>query len=243
MKNFKITLEYDGTNFYGWQRQKDEKRFRTVQGEIEKVLHKIFCKKVSLTASGRTDAGVHAFGQIASFKVNTKIPEQNILRAINTYFPEDISAKKIEEMQVSFNARFSAKKKWYRYTIINKKLPSVFDRFYSAHYSYPLNIKLMKQAGNIIKGKHNFSAIALGGGKERKIYKLDIKKEDDFIYVDIIGNGFLYKMVRRIVGILIDVGRGKINIDDVKDLVSGKKIASEVQTAPAKGLALVRVYY
>lgn len=255
MRNFKITIEYDGTSYYGWQRQNDEKKMVTVQGVLEKALQRIFNKKISVTASGRTDTGVHAFGQAASFKVNsaparrggvnTKIPLQNILRALNTYLPEDIVVKEIKDAPLSFSARFSAKKKWYRYNILNDRLPSVFNRYYMVHYPYKLNVALMKQAGRIIKGRHDFSAIVLGDakGKIKEVYKLGIKKEGEFIYIDIVGNSFLYKMVRRIVGILIGVGRGKINIEDVKKLISGKKIDSEIQTAPAKGLALMRVYY
>lgn len=245
MRNFKITLEYDGTNYSGWQRQRDEKRFRTVQSEIEKVMHKIFCKKISATASGRTDAGVHALGQAASFKVNTKIPTSNILRGLNTYLPEDIVVKEIEEVPSRFSARFSAKKKWYRYSILNKKLPNVFSRYYAVHYPYRLNAGLMKQAGRIIEGRHDFSSIVLGGdkGKVKEIYKVDVKKKGNCIHIDVVGNGFLYKMVRRIVGVLIDVGRGKIKVEDVERLISGKKLDSEVQTAPAKGLALMKVYY
>lgn len=243
MKNFKLTIEYDGTNYFGWQIQKDDKRLPTIQGALEKSLYKIFHKRIPIIASGRTDTGVHAFGQCASFKVDTKIPVSNILRAINTYLPGDIIVKKIKEAPFSFNPRFGAKKKWYRYTIAVNL--SVFHRHYATFIPYGLNIRLMKQASGILKGKHDFSAIVPGDGKGkiRRIDRLDITKEGEFMYVDIIGNGFLYKMARRIVGILVDVGRKKISIENVKKLISGGKIRTEVQTAPAKGLTLMQVYY
>lgn len=246
MRNFKITLEYDGTNYCGWQHQKDSNRLPTIQNSIEQALRRIFNKKISITGSGRTDAGVHAFAQVASFKVNTNIPIKNIFKAVNTYLPEDIIIKEIEEVPLSFNARFSAKKKWYRYTILNNKINSVFNRFHVIHIPYILNVKLMQKAANIIKGKHDFSAIVLESNNEnktRQIYKLSVSKKRNYIIIDIIGNGFLYKMARRIVGILIDIGRGKMTIDDVKKIINATKVSCEIQTAPAKGLSLLKVCY
>lgn len=227
MRNFKITIEYDGTNYFGWQRQADIKNLPTVQGALEKAIQRLFGKKVSIVGSGRTDTGVHALGQAASFKVNTDIPAKNILRALNTYLPEDILVKDIKEVLLSFNARFNAKKKWYRYTILDKL--STFNRYYAVYYPYKFDIRLMKRAGRVMEG--------------RRVYKINISNNREFIYIDVIGKGFLYKMVRRIAGILTDVGRKKINIEDVKQLVSGKRIDREIQTAPAKGLMLMRVYY
>jgi len=245
MKNYKIIVEYDGTNFNGWQVQSNNKKLSTVQGELEKVFQKILCEKVHITGSGRTDAGVHAEGQCASFKSNTKIPLKNILQAVNTYLPEAIRIKKIATVPDSFNARFSAKKKWYRYIIQNKKIFSPLKRYYSTYHPYELNIQLMKKAANIIKGKNDFSGIVQTKeeNKIRNIYKLNITKKDDFIYIDVMGDGFLYKMVRRIVGILLNVGRGKIGIDDVKNIIFNKKTNIDIQTAPANGLFLMKVYY
>lgn len=210
MRNFKLTIEYDGTNYFGWQRQADDKRLPTIQGALEKTLKRLFNKKVSVTGSGRTDTGVHALGQVASFKVKTDIPAKNILRALNTYLPEDILVKDIKEVPLSFNARFNAKRKWYRYTIIQGH--SVFDRHYSAYCPYRLDLRLMRQAGKKME------------------HKINISKNGKFIHIDVIGKGFLYKMVRRIAGILINVGRGK-------------KIGPQIQTAPARGLMLMKVYY
>lgn len=227
MRNFKITIEYDGTNYFGWQRQKDDKRLPTIQSTLEMAAQRLFGKKVHIVGSGRTDAGVHALNQVASFKVDTDIPAKNILRALNTYLPEDILVKDIREVLLSFNARFNAKKKWYRYTVLDKL--STFNRYYAVYYPYKFDIRLMKMAGRIMEVE--------------RVYKINISNNREFIHIDVIGKGFLYKMVRRIVGILIDVGRKKINIEDVKQLVSGKRTDREAQTAPAKGLMLMRVYY
>lgn len=245
MRNFKIIIEYDGTNYNGWQRQKNDEKFPTVQGKIELALEKIFRKKISVAGSGRTDTGVHALAQAASFKTETKIPLYKILRAVNTYLPFDISVKEIKEMPLSFNARFNAKKKWYRYTIYNHRIRPVLDRNYVTHFPCPLDVKLMKKAANMIKGKRNFSTIALREKKEkiREICKLTVTRHKDYVYIDAIGSGFLYKMVRRIAGLLIDVGRKKINIEDVKKVISGRKIETEIKTASAKGLVLMKVFY
>ena len=245
MKSFKITIEYDGSKYCGWQRQKEKKRIYTVQGKIEACLYKIFNKNITITGSGRTDSGVHAKGQVASFKTDTKIPQSNILKALNSYLPDDIAIKDIKEVSLSFNARFSTKKKWYQYIILSKQIRSPLYNNFTAHVQHSLNIAAMKRAAKIIKGKHDFSGIVTvdNENKVREIYKLTVRKEKELIYIDVVGNGFLYKMVRRIAGILIDVGRGKIGLEDVRKLILGKQIDSEVQTAPAKGLTLMKVYY
>lgn len=207
MRNFKLTIEYDGTNYLGWQRQTNGD---TIQGKLENALQRLFNRKVSLAGSGRTDSGVHALGQVASFKTETDIPLKNILRALNTYLPEDIFIKDIKEVPLSFHARFSVKKKWYRYTIIRRH--SVFNRYYAVYYPYKLDIRLMKRAGRTLK------------------HTINISSNGDFIYIDVIGRGFLYKMVRKITGMLLNTGRGK-------------EIGQKGKTAPAKGLTLMKVYY
>jgi len=245
MKNFKLIVEYDGTSYCGWQRQREHKSYSTVQGELEKALERLFNKRVCAEGSGRTDTGVHAIGQVASFRVDTKIPATNILKALNTYLPYDIAIKEIKEVPPHFHARFSAKKKWYRYTILNRALRPIFDRQYVTHIPYALNVSLMKKAGKIFEGKHDFSTVALraGNNKVKEVHKVKIANSGDYIYIDIIGSGFLYKMARRITSVLIDVGRMATDWKDVKLLIVGKKIGKEVMTAPAGGLTLMKVYY
>ena len=245
MKNYKIIIEYDGTNYYGWQRQKDNGKMPTIQGTIENSLKRIFSKKVILTGSGRTDTGVHARGQTASFKVAAGIPPDGIQRALNTYLPDDILITNIAQVPLSFNARFSARKKKYRYTILNQELTAPFHRYYTAHWPYRLDLRLMKQAARLICGEHDFSAVVLNGSKNkvRRIYNIDIIRDKNLVHIDITGNGFLYRMVRRIAGILLGVGSGKIKIAEVKKLVSGIKTEINIQTAPATGLTLMEVIY
>ena len=245
MRTYKITVEYDGTNYNGWQVQKDEKNLATIQGELENVFQRILCKKIKITGSGRTDTGVHAKAQCASFKSDTKIPLWKIQKAVNTYLPEDIRVKAIKKVRDSFNARFSAEKKWYRYVILNQKVLSPINRYYSLHCPYKLDIKVMKKAAGILKGRHDFSGIVLTNDEDkvRNIYKLKVFEKNGFILIDIVGNGFLYKMARRITGVLLDAGRGKIGIDDVRGLLSRKKAKIDIQTAPAHGLTLMKVYY
>lgn len=245
MRNFKLTIEYDGTGYFGWQIQKPSQKISTVQGSIEESLKRVFGRRIPLIASGRTDTGVHALGQVANFKTETRLTLQEIQKALNVYLPKDIFIKKVEEVSLGFHARYGAKQKWYRYTILTANLPSVFQRYYAFYYPYPLNLIVMKKTAGLLKGKHDFSKIVKGrkNSSIREIYKLNIKKDGEFVYIDVIGNGFLYKMVRRLVGMLIDAGRNKISLGDVKGILSGNKSNISIQTVPANGLCLIRVNY
>lgn len=245
MKNIRLTIEYDGTSYFGWQIQKNKRKSPTIQGAIEIAIKRVFGHRIPLIASGRTDTGVHALGQIANFKVNTRLTQLEIQKALNRYLPEDILIKEVSEVPIEFHARYKARRKWYRYTILTSDLSSVFHRYCVFHYPYLLDLTLMKKASKLLKGKHDFSRIGCGRekGKVREIYSLDVKRDGNFIYIDVIGNGFLYKMVRRLVGILIDVGRGKISLEDVRRILSGDNSHFSVQTAPANGLTLMKVEY
>lgn len=245
MKNFKLTIEYDGTNYFGWQRQGSSKKFPTVQGAIEKCMRRIFKKNVSLIGSGRTDTGVHAQGQVANFKVDTRLTSLEIQKALNAYLPDDILIKEVVNVSSLFHARYGVKNKWYRYTILNSNLPSVLQRNYILNYPYNLDISIMKKASKYFRGKHDFSKIGCIRYKNsvREIYNLEVNKKGRFIYIDVTGNGFLYKMVRRIVGMLIDVGRGKIDILDIKKIFSNSNFNYSVQTVKACGLCLMKVEY
>lgn len=245
MRNFKLTIEYDGTNYFGWQIQKASQKISTVQGSIEKAIEHVFGHKIPLIASGRTDTGVHALGQIANFKIETRLTLQQIQKALGVYLPKDILIKKVTEVPLEFHARYGAKQKWYRYTILTSGLPSVFHRHYAFYYPYHLNLIQMKKTARLLKGKHDFSKVVRGrkNNSIREIYKLNIKKDGKFVYVDVIGSGFLYKMVRRLVGMLIDAGRDKISLKDIRGILSGNKSNISIQTVPANGLCLMRVNY
>lgn len=247
MKNFKLTIEYDGTNYFGWQRQKDgsKDKFPTVQNVIEQAIRNIFGKTVNLTGSGRTDTGVHALGQTANFKVRTKLKCQEVKKAINAHLPEDVIVREVEEIPAGFHARYDAKSKWYRYTIMVNKKPRVFERNYIFFCPYKLDLKLMKKAAEVIEGEHDFSAVCKKKDKNsiRNVYEFKVIKKNDKVFFDINGNGFLYKMVRRLVGLIIEIGRGKIDLKDLHDVFLAKNNRTAIQTVPAKGLCLMQVFY
>lgn len=251
MQNIKLTIEYCGTNFSGWQIQ--GKGERTVQQVITNVLEKILKEKVQLIGSGRTDQGVHAQGQIASFKTNSNLTPAVILRAINANLPDDIVIIRAVRAHKTFHAQYSAKNKTYCYTICNQKMKSVLQKKYSYFYPNTLDITAMRSASKILVGKHNFqsftatnSALKKAGIKKdtvRTIKKLSITKSKKFIKITIEANGFLYKMVRNIVGTLLEVGSGKISKPELKRILLSKNRQCAGPTAPAQGLCLLRVKY
>ena len=244
MRNIKLTIEYDGTNFNGWQKQEGK---RTVQGEIEIALQKVLKEQVSITGSGRTDAGVHALGQVANFKTNKTIKTNELLFAINTVLPHDIVVNNIEEVDDDFNARISAKKKHYRYVINNDTFPSALNYNREYHYKHFLDVESMKLAANDLKGKHDFKAFSKTGSSiettEREIYLLEINRFGTRVIVDIVGNGFLYNMVRIIVGTLIEIGDGKLDICTIKNMLETKQRNLGGRTVGPEGLYLVDVSY
>ncbi len=251
MKNFKITIEYDGTRFNGWQIQ--GQNCRTVQAEIERALEKITHKRVRVFASGRTDSGAHAKGQVAHFHATTRLDLPELLRALNGNLPDDVSIISIEEAKKNFHAQFDAKRKTYRYTLLNRIAPPCLERHFCLHIPYKLNIKKMREAALILKGRHDFRAFmasdpALGESiaekdTVRRIFRLDIRKKGDFILIDVESNGFLYKMVRNIVGTLLFVGSCKISPEHVRRVLRSKDRNLAGDTAPAHGLCLMDVVY
>lgn len=244
MRNLKLTIEYDGTNFSGWQKQKNR---RTVQEEIECALEKIIKEKVSVTGSGRTDAGVHALGQIANFTTEKTIKPEELLFGINTMLPVDIVVTNVEEVDCEFDARSSAKKKHYRYVINNSKFPSALNAYREYHFKYFLDVESMQLAAQDLIGKHDFKAFCAAGSSvkntEREIYILNINKLGNRVIIDIVGNGFLYNMVRIIVGTLLDVGTGKLDICVIKNMLDEKERTLGGRTVGPEGLYLVDVEY
>ena len=214
MRNFKITIEYDGSGFCGWQTQAQGER--TVQGELEAVLLKIFKQPVKVIASGRTDSGVHAQGQVVSFKADTRMKPLEIQRALNSLLPADIAVLEAKEVKSDFHAQYSVKEKTYRYTVLNRKYRSVFLRDRVYFYPYPLNIARMRKASKYLIGRHDFKSFQaydpLRAERQtvRTIKKIVIKKEGDLIHIDVTADGFLYKMVRNIAGTLLAIGSGQL---------------------------------
>ncbi|MCM8792253.1 MAG: tRNA pseudouridine(38-40) synthase TruA [Candidatus Omnitrophica bacterium] len=243
LRNIKLTIEYNGTHYHGWQTQLP--KLRTIQRTIEDKLKKILNEKIALIGSGRTDAGVHALAQIANFKTASSISLTKLQYALNSLLPPDIVIKKVEEVDLGFHSRFSAKSKVYRYIILNRSYPSAFlkDRVY--FYPYPLDINLMRKAAILLKGKHDFRCFQLKDKIERDsirtIKDIRIKKRGSFIYIEIEADGFLYGMARSIVGTLIEIGKGKAI--DTKRLLKMKDRSLGGPTVPASGLYLVKIKY
>lgn len=244
IKNYKAIVEYDGASFYGWQRLTNK---RTVQQEIEKILKKILYKKIKINGSGRTDALAHSTGQVINFKVDLKIPLIKLRDILNENLPVDIYIRKIECVDFDFHARYHAKYKKYRYKIYTHKDKKVMLNKYYYHFPYVLDVEKMRRASERITGIHDFrSFIAKSAHIEnsiREIKSIEIIEEDGFIDFIIIGNGFLYKMVRTIVGNLLTVGRGKIDLDAFDKIIDAGDIRKAKDTAPANGLYLEEVFY
>lgn len=247
IRNIRLTIEYDGTRFCGWQKQNARNRFRTIQEEIERSAERLFGKEIRLIGAGRTDSGVHAEAQIANFKVNSNLPLYNIKKGLNSYLPADIAIVSVEHADLHFHARFNAKSKLYRYTIVNRKVRSPLLKRYAALISFDLDIDAMRKAAKYFIGKKDFRSFQATDKKAtnpiRSIKRLDIVKDFHIIRIYIQADGFLYNMVRNIVGTLIDVGRGRIRPEAVKEILSKRHRPAAGQTAPAKGLCLLKVFY
>jgi len=244
MRNIKLTLEYDGTKYHGWQSQKNA---NTVQQTLEYAIEQITGVRPKLVGSSRTDAGVHAKRYVCNFKSETTVPAERLPIALNTHLPKEVVCLDAQDVDMSFDARFSAKKKCYTYYILNSKYRDAFLADYSWHFPYKLDIDKMKKAANAFLGEHDFIGFAASGftvkTTVREIYSLEIDKTDDLIKITVIGNGFLYNMVRIIAGTLAFVGTGKINADDMEEIIKSKDRKRAGITAPAQGLFLTEVYY
>ena len=244
MRNIKLTIEYDGKDFNGWQKQPKK---LNIQGEIEKAIENITGEKVDLVASGRTDAGVHAMGQVANFKTNSNISIEKIPIAINSQVKNSIKIQNAEEVEEKFHSRYNCKKKTYRYVIDNSKYGTAIYRNMVYHIPTKLNVDAMKKAIKYFEGEHDFKAFKSSGTSSkssiRTIYSATIITEGDKIAIDLTGNGFLYNMVRIISGTLVDVGLGKIKAEDISLIIEGKDRTKAGKTLPAHGLMLLKVDY
>ena len=245
MRNIKLTIEYDGKDFNGWQKQPNK---LNIQGTIEQAIKRITGEDIELNASGRTDTGVHALGQVANFKTNSNIPIEKIAIAINTNLKKSIRVISAEEVEEKFHSRLKCKKKTYRYIINNSEFASAIYRNYETHIPLKLNIQKMSEAIKYFEGEHDFKAFRASGTSSkssvRTIYKAQIiQKENNRIWLELTGNGFLYNMVRIIAGTIVDVGMGKISPDDIKEIINSKDRNKAGKTLPPQGLYLVNVEY
>jgi len=248
MPNFKLIIEYKGTNYSGWQRQKNHK---TIQGEIEKVLRAILKQKIDLIGSGRTDAGVHALGQVANFYIETDFPKDKILKALNFHLLDDIRIKKISQVNSNFHSRFSAKRKLYRYVIIKEYSPFWKDKAY--FYPWTIDLKRINKTAKYFIGRHNFSSLQ-NQGSSRKTPVLNLNKiivrerylspgRRSALIFEIEADAFLYRMVRNLVGLLLEVGRGKITPKRAKFILQKHNRRFAPPPVPAHGLYLYKVKY
>lgn len=246
MRNIKLIIEYDGTNYCGWQVQENGP---SIQAEVEKALFNLTGERIRINGSGRTDAGVHARGQVANFFTVSTIPQEKFVYALNGLLPRDIVIKDSREVPLDFHARYCAIGKKYSYLINNSKFPSALLRNYAYHITYceRLDIDRIEKAASAFIGTYDFSGFMSTGTKVydtvRTIYELSIEKEKDLIRFNYKGNGFLYKMVRIITGTLLYAGIGKIDTDDIKGIIMSGNRDRAGLTAPACGLYLEEVYY
>jgi len=249
MPNFKIVIAYDGTNFCGWQVQNrhQHQAKSSIQETIEKALQKIARKKIKLICSGRTDAGVHAKGQVANFVLNLGIPLSGLKAALNSLLPDEITVLKISKVSDGFHSRFSAESKAYRYTILNSHQRDSFSKNFVYYCDYPLDLALMRKETKVLLGKHDFSGFCASAGKKKNpwknIQRISVKKQGDRIYIDIQADGFLYNMVRNIVGTLIEIARGKFPPGSMEKILISRDRCLAGPTAPASGLCLMKVSY
>lgn len=245
MRNIKLIIQYDGTRYKGWQRLGDSQM--TIQGKIEDVLSKMTGEDIEIFGSGRTDAGVHALNQVANFKTNCKMTNNEILDYCYRYLPDDIVVKKVERASEKFHARYNVASKKYLYRIWNHKYHDPFMRKYIAHIPETLNLVNMRKAATCLVGEHDFSSFTTAKSKKksrvRKVFAIDITKDDNIIEIMVEGSGFLHNMVRIIVGTLIEVGLGRMKPEEVSKILNKKDRGLAGPTAPAKGLLLYDVEY
>lgn len=242
--NIRLNLQFDGTNYHGWQIQPGKP---TVQGTLKSALEHITKESISPIGCGRTDSGVHALSYTVSFRSNTTIPIERLPYALNSNLPEDIRCTGAEYAPEDFQANTSAKSKCYRYTIDNSAFGNVFLSRYAWHYKYPLDISAMRKAASAFEGTHDFIGFAASGFSVkttvRTIYGIDIDENDSIITIDVTGNGFLYNMVRIITGTLVYAGGGRIAAGEMSDIIASRQRDRAGITAPAKGLCLRNVFY
>ena len=244
MRTFKVTLAYDGTAFAGWQMQAGP---RTVQGVFEDALQPIDARRTVVHAAGRTDAGVHAVGQVVSFSLESTIASEALLRALNVRLPDDVRVMRVDEAAADFNARFHARRKTYHYALCNAAVVLPQVRHFVWHIPQPLDVEAMSAAAAALVGEHDFAAFQASGGDvvstRREIITSHVARREGRVIYEVTGTGFLRHMVRNIVGTLVDIGRGRRPVEDMQRVLASRDRARASATAPAQGLTLWTVEY
>jgi tRNA pseudouridine38-40 synthase len=242
-RRYRATVEYDGTDFLGYQIQATG---RTVQGEIEKSLEEITGTAIRIDGAGRTDSGVHAIGQVIAFNVAWKHTLAELQRALNATLPRDIVITDLKITDNDFHPRFSALSRSYRYTIVNQPWPSVLQRRYAHHVTEKLDVAVMNEASQFLIGSHDFASFGKPPQGEitiREVMQAEWTVENNRLVFEIMANAFLYRMVRTIVGTLIQVGLGRLTLDEIKQILEARDLTRSAAPAPPHGLCLTRVTY
>lgn len=245
MRRIKLTVAYDGTNYCGWQVQPNG---LAVQEVLNKCLSEFFGEKIQTIGASRTDAGVHALGNVAVFDTNARMPGDKVAFALNTRLPADVRIQESQEVPLDFHPRFQETVKTYEYKIYNRRFPDPTKRLYTCFYYYPLDVEKMRQAGELLVGTHDFKSFCTHKPEVedtvRTIYSLQVERgSDDVITIRIQGNGFLYNMVRIIAGTLLRVGGGMIPPEQISEILEGKNRELAGETARPEGLTLVEIRY
>ncbi len=242
MKNYKLILSYDGTDFHGWQRQPKK---RTVQGTLEDSLTQITQKKINITGAGRTDAGVHAQAQVANFKASLSLEDDELFRALNSLLPQDVRVTSLKRTDLDFHARKMAKSKIYQYRIVNSTNISPFIMRYVLHWPSPLKVQRMREAAPLFIREADFTSFSSNRLLDpvRKVTRSELHKKGNEIIYTVEANGFLRYMVRTMAGTLLEVGKGKLLPEQMEALFRKKERSLASPTAPAKGLCLIKVNY
>lgn len=247
VKNYKLTICYDGTRYYGWEHQPDKD---TIQGRLENVLARM-CgvpkESVKINGAGRTDAGVHAKGMVANVKLDVDMTPDEIMDYVNLYLPDDIALKQVREASERFHARYNAVGKTYRYTCHDGRIKPVFDRKYVTRLDYEPDVGLMRQAAQYLTGKHDFYSFCsnprIKKSTIRIVDKIQIEKKGGYVYFTVHGTGFLQNMVRILVGTLLEVGKGALKPEDMPKILGARDRRMAGPTAPPCGLCLMEVDY
>ena len=244
MRRILVVVQYDGTDYCGFQRQPE---LPTIQREIEQALTRLLGGPTTIIGAGRTDAGVHALGQTLTFDTDNPIPAKRVVTALNGLLPDAISAIQALEVPGEFHARYHAAGKLYGYRILNRELPSPFMVRYSWHLPAELDVGAMQQAAEGLLGEHDFVAFSSSGSSVRDtvmtLRRLDVQREGELVEFRAEANGFLYMMVRRLVGALVDVGCGRLGVEDVEAIRESRDRCRVITVAPPQGLSLIKVIY
>lgn len=244
MKRVKLVVAYDGTNYHGWQVQDNG---ITIEEVLNRTISELVQEDIKVIGASRTDAGVHACGNVAVFDTESRIPGDKFSFALNQRLPEDIRIQESCEVDADFHPRYADTVKTYEYNILNRRFEMPSKRLYAAFCYYPMDIEQMNQAAAYLVGEHDFKSFCSAGAQVqttvRTIYAVNVTKEDDMVHIRITGNGFLYNMVRIIAGTLMQVGTGLMEPERVKEILEARDRSKAGPTAVAKGLTLVEIRY